>query len=284
MSPASEPRRTRKPDWLKVALPRGEQSAAVERTVRQYGLHTICHGAVCPNRGRCFAAGHLTLLLLGEVCTRGCAFCGVAHTAPLPPAADEPQRVAAALRALALRAAVLTSVTRDDLSDGGAAHWAAVIRAVRAAVPELIIEALYPDFGGDATALASALAAPPDIAAHNLEMVPRLYPALRPRSDYARSLTVLRSLAAAGLPVKTGFMLGVGETDDEVRALLVEARATGATQLTIGQYLQPRRECTPVVRYVHPDEFARWEEAARAAGFVHVLAGPLVRSSSRIFH
>ncbi len=149
-------------------------------------------------------------------------------------------------------------------------------------MPELIIEALYPDFSGEAAALAAALAAPPDIAAHNLEMVPRLYPALRPRSDYRRSLAVVRALAAAGVPVKTGCMLGLGETDEEVRALITDARAAGATQLTIGQYLQPRRTCTPVIRYVHPDEFARWEACARAAGFIHVLAGPLVRSSSRI--
>ncbi len=273
----------RKPDWLKVPLPQGARAQAVAGALRATELHTVCHSAHCPNRGECFADGHVTFMLLGDNCTRACAFCGVHRQSPQPVAADEPQRLASAVVTLKLRGVVLTSVTRDDLPDGGAAHWAACIAAVRAAAPGVPIEALIPDFAGNCAALAVFLAARPEVAAHNLEMVPRLYPALRPRSDYARSLAVLHELSAAGLAVKTGMMLGLGETDDEVRAVLDDARAAGATRLTIGQYLQPRRDCVPVVRYVHPDEFAQWREAARARGFVDVESGPLVRSSYHAF-
>ena len=281
--PGPDGKAPRKPAWLKVTLPGGEQARRVAGVLRGQRLHTVCHGARCPNRGECFAAGHLTFMLLGENCTRGCAFCGVSRGAPLPVDADEPRRLAAAVAALALRGVVLTSVTRDDLPDGGAAHWSAAIAAVRAAAPGVPVEALIPDFAGRAGALAEIIAARPEVAAHNLEMVPRLYPALRPRSDYPRSLAVLRALAGAGLAVKTGLMLGLGERADEVRALLGDARAAGATRVTIGQYLQPRRECVPVTRYVHPDEFARWQEEAGGLGFTHAEAGPLVRSSYHAF-
>lgn len=273
----------RKPAWLKVALPRGARAREIGSVLRAQQLTTVCHGAHCPNRGECFAAGHLTFMLLGDSCTRHCAFCGIQRTPPQPPDPDEPRRVAAAVVELHLRGVVLTSVTRDDLPDGGAAHWSATIAAIHAAAPGVPVEALIPDFAGAAAALATFIATPPAVAAHNLEMVPRLYPALRPRSDYARALRVLRTLAQAGLTAKTGLMLGLGESADEVRALLADARAAGATRVTIGQYLQPHRACAPVARYVHPDEFARWQELAIHSGFTRAEAGPLVRSSYHAF-
>jgi lipoyl synthase len=269
----------KKPDWLRVRIGSGAQFKRVADLVRNGGLHTVCEEALCPNRGACWEHGRATLLILGATCSRGCTFCNVASGTPAPPDTDEPARVAGAVRAMGLRDVVLTSVTRDDLPDGGAAHWAATIRAVQAAVPGICVEVLVPDFGGDAAALDTVLAARPDVLAHNLETVPRLYPAVRPEADYARSLAVLRRAHAAGCIVKTGIMAGLGETDAEIETLMRDAHAAGAALFTIGQYLQPSRRHRPVARYVEPAVFDAYRDTGRAIGFAVVLSAPLVRSS-----
>lgn len=271
----------RKPAWLRAPLPAGDAARGTARTLAAAGLATVCVSARCPNRGECWSRRHCTMLILGDRCTRGCTFCGVARGTPAPPDPDEPARVARAARELGLREVVLTSVTRDDLPDGGAAHWAAVIAALRRELPAVPLEALIPDFGGREERLELIAAAAPDTLTHNLEMPAGLYPRLRPRSDYRRSLRVLASCAARGRRVKSGLMLGLGETAAELRAALTDLRDAGCRELTLGQYLQPARECAPVARYVPPGEFAEWRAAALALGFDAVTAGPLVRSSYR---
>jgi lipoic acid synthetase len=273
--------RQRLPEWLRNVSVHGAATHATRRLLRRHGLNTVCEEARCPNRGECFARRTATFLILGDRCSRNCGFCAVDHRPPQPPDPGEPAEIARAAAELDLRFLVITSVTRDDLMDGGAGHFAAVIGAARAARPGLRVEVLVPDFQGDAAAVRTVLAAAPDVFNHNVETVPRLYPAVRPQADYARSLQVLRQAAGwrPALPVKSGLMVGLGEERDEVRALLRDLRAAGVGLVTIGQYLQPRRGNLPVVRYVHPDEFRRYEDDARAMGFKAVFAGPLVRSS-----
>ena len=270
---------SRKPDWLKVRLGHGPGYARLRAIVRDGGLHTVCEEALCPNLGRCWEHGRATLMILGGGCTRGCAFCNVGSAPPGPCDAGEPARVAQAVAAMGLGDVVITSVTRDDLADGGAAIWAETLRRVREAVPGLRVEALIPDFGGDAQALGAVLAARPDVLGHNLETVPSLYPAVRPLADYERSRGVLRQARARGLVVKTAIMVGLGETAEQVAAVMRDAVDCGCEIFFIGQYLPPTRRHFPVARYVEPREFDAYRERGLALGLKVVVAAPLVRSS-----
>jgi len=276
-SPASGP--GRKPPWLKVRLGGGEQYKGLMRIVQAGRLHTVCQEALCPNMGRCWERGRATLMILGDTCTRGCTFCGVISKQPAACDRDEPKRVAEAVVAMGLRDVVLTSVTRDDLDDGGAAIWAETIRRVRAAVPGIRIESLIPDFAGSDVALDVVLDERPDVLGHNLETVPALYATVRPHADYARSLRVLRRAHERGLITKTSLMLGLGETREAVTEVMRDARDAGCDVLYLGQYLQPTRAHLPVSQYVTPEEFDAYGKTGRGLGFGVVIAAPLVRSS-----
>ncbi|MDT8901650.1 lipoyl synthase [Anaeroselena agilis] len=266
-----------RPPWLVQRVAPGSFEK-VSGLLGGLGLHTVCQSAHCPNIGECFGHGTATFLVLGSVCTRRCRFCAVPKGEPVPLDPGEPARVAQAAAALGLRHAVVTSVTRDDLPDGGAAHFAAVIAAIRAACGASV-EVLTPDFGGSEASLETVLAARPEVFNHNLETVPRLYPSVRPGADYRRSLGLLAAAARRPVLVKSGLMLGLGEQEDEVRAVLADLAAAGVRALTLGQYLRPSDSHLPVVEYIHPDAFRRYEETARSLGFDHIAAGPLVRSS-----
>lgn len=273
----------RKPDWIRVRLgAQGGRFDEVRRALRSGGLHTVCEEATCPNIGECFGNGTATFMILGDLCTRRCPFCDVAHGRPAPPDANEPQRLARTVASLKLRYVVITSVDRDDLRDGGAGHFADCIRALRSASPEISIEVLVPDFRGRAGPALDALAtALPDVFNHNLETVPRLYRQVRPGADYVHSLELLREFGRRhpGVPTKSGLMVGLGESDEEIAEVLRDLREHGVTRLTLGQYLRPSAGHLPVARYVHPDAFARFEELARQLGFAHAACAPLVRSS-----
>lgn len=281
ISPPGDGRRhAAKPSWLKVRLPAGGEAFRVAGIVRRRGLHTICGSARCPNIGACWAERTATFLILGNVCTRTCGFCAVAKGRPGPPDPGEPEAVAGAVAELGLRYAVVTSVTRDDLPDGGASHFVRTIRAVRARSPEIRVELLVPDFGGDEAALDAVLDERPDVLNHNLETVERLYPLVRrPAEGYRRSLRVLARAAERGLPAKSGLMLGLGETREDVRGALLDLRAAGCGLLTLGQYLRPGPGHAPVARYWTPEEFAALRDEALGLGFLDAAAGPLVRSS-----
>jgi lipoic acid synthetase len=254
----------------------------LKRLLREQGLHTVCEEASCPNLGECFGAGTATFMIMGGLCTRRCPFCDVAHGRPAALDPSEPARLAEAIASLDLRYVVITSVDRDDLRDGGGAHFSACIRAIRECIPAIRIEILVPDFRGRVdAALASLGATPPDVFNHNLETVPRLYRAVRPGADYTGSLELLRRFRQVQPPVptKSGLMLGLGEEIDEIHAVLHDLRAHDCDRVTLGQYLQPSRNHIPVRRFVPPDEFAELANYARAIGFQHVTSGPLVRSS-----
>ncbi|HOI10209.1 MAG TPA: lipoyl synthase [Myxococcota bacterium] len=271
------------PEWFRVRVPEGPVARALERRLARSGLATVCREARCPNRGECFGHGTATVMVLGDTCTRNCRFCAVATGNPRGLlAADEPQRVATAVREAGLDYVVLTSVDRDDLPDGGAAHFGAVIAAVRAASPQARVEALIPDYRGGR--LATLLAAEPDVLGHNVEVVRRLTPAVRdPRASYEGSLAVLSEARAArpAMLTKSSLMVGLGETDAEVLEVLSDLRRAGVDIVTVGQYLQPTARHWPVDRYVPPETFRDYERAARAMGFAFVASGPLVRSSYR---
>jgi lipoic acid synthetase len=267
------------PPWIRARLPSGQTYFDLRSRVHALGLHTVCESASCPNVGECWSAKSLTIMILGGVCTRSCKFCDVPTGKPLPPDPDEPERVATILAELALAHTVITCVTRDDLPDGGAAHWAATIRAVRVRCPNMVLEALVSDFKGDTAAVDVVLAAGPDVFAHNLETVPRLCRQVRVQASVERSLRVLEHASHAGALTKSGLMLGLGESLDEVRATMRELRGVGVEILTLGQYLRPSRQHLPVERHVPPEEFAQLKDQALAIGFAHVEAGPLVRSS-----
>ena len=274
--------RLKKPAWIKVRLGDGQRFNAVKQILREHGLHTVCEEASCPNIGECFGKGTATFMILGELCTRRCPFCDVAHGRPLPPDANEPINLARTIAALHLAYVVITSVDRDDLRDGGAGHFADCIRAVRELSPRTRIEVLVPDFRGRlSTALDIFDGAPPDVMNHNLETVPRLYRQARPGSDYAHSLRLLKDFKARheGIPTKSGLMVGLGETDEEILEVMRDLRAHDVEMLTIGQYLQPSVHHLPVLRYVEPLQFERFEAAAKQMGFRHAACGPLVRSS-----
>ena len=272
----------RKPPWIRVRAASSPRFLEIKKILREHNLHTVCEEASCPNIGECFGKGTATFMIMGDICTRRCPFCDVGHGRPLPLDADEPVNLAKTIAALSLRYVVITSVDRDDLRDGGAAHFVDCIRAVREQSPQTQIEVLVPDFRGRLErALDVLVAAPPDVMNHNLESVPRLYKQVRPGSDYAHSLRLLREFKAQvpGVPTKSGLMVGLGETDDEIRDVMRDMRAHDIDMITIGQYLQPSKNHLPVLRYVHPDTFAAFEADAYAMGFRHAAIGALVRSS-----
>lgn len=268
-----------KPPWLRVRLPTGGRATRLANLLHESCLHTVCEAALCPNIGECWKHGHATIMILGDVCTRQCNFCNVASGRSSPPDPEEPARVAQVVRKLRLTHVVLTSVTRDDLRDGGAALWAETIRRVRAIGPTIRIEALIPDFGGSNAALDLVLDARPDVLAHNLETVAQLYPWVRPKADYQRSLAVLARASSFGLVTKTGIMVGLGETREQIVGLMKDAVAAGCEIFTIGQYLQPSKKHLPIQRYVEPAEFEEYRRIGLGLGFKVVVAGPLVRSS-----
>ncbi|MDA8390622.1 MAG: lipoyl synthase [Gammaproteobacteria bacterium] len=271
-----------KPGWLRVRSPLSPEVGRLKTVLREHALHSVCEEASCPNIGECFTHGTATFMIMGRLCTRRCPFCDVAHGRPDPLDADEPRHLAQAIAAMRLRFVVVTSVDRDDLRDGGGGHFAACIREIRAHAPAVTIEVLVPDFRGRVDAALDALAgAPPDIFNHNMESVPRLYRGVRPGADYAGSLALLRAFKERHpeIPTKSGIMLGLGETREEVMAVLRDLRAHGCEWLTLGQYLRPSRAHLPVDRYVSPEEFGELGEAARDLGFTNVASGPLVRSS-----
>jgi lipoic acid synthetase len=271
-----------KPAWIGRPLPSDPAFSRTSLLLEDGRLHTVCREALCPNRGECFSRGTAAFLILGDCCTRFCRFCSVSQGTPQPPDPDEPLRVAEAASALSLDYVVVTSVTRDDLADGGAGAFAQTIRCLRSALPAVRIEVLIPDFQGSEAALRTVLDARPDRVNHNLETVERLYAEVRPQALYGRSLELLRRTAAWGAPgvaVKSGLMLGLGERRSEVERALRDLLEAGCRVLTLGQYLQPKRECLPVVCFVPPEEFDRWREVALAMGFDRVASAPLVRSS-----
>jgi len=277
--PDEPPRARRHPDWIKVRIPSGENYFDVRDLVHGLKLHTVCESASCPNIGECWDRRALTIMILGGICTRSCQFCDVPTGRPEPADPDEPRRVAVALSKLGLRHTVITSVDRDDMPDGGAAHWADTIREVKRACPEMTLEVLTGDFKGVTADVDTVLAARPDVFAHNLETVPRLSRLVRVQARYDRSYAVLEHARKRGAVVKTGLMLGLGEEVDEVRSVLKELAALGVHIVTLGQYLRPSKNHLALARYVPPDEFAQLREEALALGIPHVEAGPLVRSS-----
>jgi lipoic acid synthetase len=272
-----------RPSWLRAPAPAGENYRELRALVTRLGLHTVCESAACPNVGECWSHRTATFMILGNVCTRRCGFCAVRKGAPLPADYDEPRRVAQAVAALGLRYAVITSVNRDDRKDGGAELFALTIRAIRAGVPGCRVEVLTPDFQGSHAAVDLVLEAAPDVFSHNLETVPRLYRQVRLGARYERSLDILAyaKRRRPEIPTKSGLMLGLGESVEEVLEVMRELRAQSVDILTLGQYLRPSPKHLPVLRYVPPEEFADLGRRGREMGFLHVEAGPLVRSSYR---
>jgi lipoic acid synthetase len=274
--------RSRKPSWLKVRSPGGPNYLRLQRLMRSEGLHTVCEEAGCPNIGECWEAGTATFMILGDVCTRACKYCGVAHGLPTELDLDEPRRVAETVAAMQLEHVVITSVNRDELADGGAGIYADTIRRIHAAVPGCSVEVLIPDFKGDEDALRTVVEAKPAILGHNLETVERLHPDVRPGGRYWRSISYLGAVKRldASMLTKTGVILGMGEKPEEIRQAMVDLREAAVDILTLGQYLRPSPMHVPVARWVTPDEFAEWKRVGeQELGFKHVESGPLVRSS-----
>jgi len=272
----------RKPEWIRMKVPDSPRFREIKEILRENKLHTVCEEATCPNIGECFSGGTATFMILGDLCTRRCPFCDVAHGKPLPPDAEEPHNLARTIAAMRLKYVVITSVDRDDLRDGGAKHFADCISAVRAASPTIQIETLVPDFRGRLDRALEALSvALPDVLNHNLETVPRLYKQARPGADYAHSLKLLSDFKAMHprVTTKSGLMLGLGETDEEILEVMRDLHAHQVDMLTLGQYLQPSAHHLPVMRFVEPDRFKWFEEQALAMGFTHAACGPMVRSS-----
>ena len=269
----------RRPHWLKVKLPGGKNFSVVNDIVQDEKLFTVCQSARCPNQGECWGRRTATFMILGNTCTRNCRFCAVDTGKPDAVDPDEPRRLANAVKALELRYAVITSVTRDDLPDGGAGQFASVLYAVREKQPECALEVLIPDFKGNVDALRTVLDAGPDVLNHNVETVPRLYPQVRPQANYRQSLTVLRNAAEMGAVTKSGMMVGLGETLDEIKQVMQDLLDHQCRILTIGQYLQPSADYLPIDRFVTPDEFSEYKTIGMAMGFDHIESGPLVRSS-----
>lgn len=272
-------RRTEKPPWLKVRIPSTGPFLKVREIVEENALHTVCESAACPNRGECWSRGTATVMILGNVCTRSCGFCNVITGKPTELDLDEPRRVAEAIRLMRLQYAVITSVNRDELKDGGAAIWAETIKRVRAESPGTRIEVLIPDFCGNWESLQTVIDARPDVLNHNVETVPRLYLKVRPQARFERSLELLKRAKGERLTTKSGFMVGLGETDAEIIGLLGSLKASDVDLVTIGQYMQPTEKHLPVERWVDPDTFDFYREVGMSMGFVNVFSGPLVRSS-----
>jgi lipoic acid synthetase len=270
---------TRLPTWFKIRLTTTKNSSSVRNVLESKKLHTVCSSAGCPNRSECWNAGTATFMILGNICSRTCAFCAVPKGRPRNVDRDEPNRVAEAVFALGLHYAVITSVTRDDLPDGGAELFAATIRTIRCRQPDCGIEVLIPDFQGCKASLDTVLAAGPDVLNHNMETVPSLYAQVRPQAEYKRSLELLARAASGGAVTKSGLMLGLGEGTDELLSVFRDLRVAGCRILTLGQYLRPGRSRRPVHKYYHPDEFGELRRQALSLGFDRVVSGPLVRSS-----
>lgn len=269
----------RRPHWLKVSITGNEEFYKVKQLIHEQQLHTVCQSARCPNRGECWSRRTATFMILGDKCTRNCGFCAVSHDQPLIVDYDEPRRVATAVKKMGLAYAVITSVTRDDLSDGGAGHFARTIEAIKSLVPSCKVEVLLPDFAGCIESLCTVLSAKPDILNHNLETVPSLYPRVRPQSFYRRSLQLLNIARQKGACTKSGIMLGLGETIDEVHQTMKDLRQVDCQIVTLGQYLPPSRKHLPVVNFITPEAFISLQDLGLEMGFVHVEAAPLVRSS-----
>jgi len=278
-APGRDRRRRRHPPWIKAQLPTKPEFFAVKGMVDELQLHTVCQSARCPNIGECWSRRALTIMILGDICTRSCRFCDVTTGRPLPVDPDEPRRVAHMLRQLGLDHTVITCVDRDDLTDGGAAHWAETIRRVKDACGGMTLEVLTGDFKGNPDDVDTVLAAGPDVFAHNLETVPRLSRQVRVQASYARSYRILEHAHRRGAITKTGLMVGLGETDEEIAKVLEETCGLGVDIITLGQYLQPSAAHLPVARYVTPEQFVEFKRYAYELGFAHVEAGPLVRSS-----
>jgi len=281
MSGSEHGNNLRLPSWFKAKLPNGEQFVNLKNILSSRGLNTICDEAKCPNRGECWSAGSATFLLMGPVCSRSCAYCGVGSGSPSPLDPAEPSSVAEAVAALGLKYVVVTSVTRDDLPDGGAAHFALTVSEIRRSSPNCRVEVLAPDFKGDTGGVSAVLQSSPYVFGHNIETVEVLFPEMRPQGDFSRSLKILEAAKSIrpGQLTKSGIMLGLGETDAQAEAALSALRAAGVERVSIGQYLRPSRALPPPRRYVSPDEFHDWERFARSLGFTWVKSGPNVRSS-----
>ena len=269
----------KKPQWLKIRLQSNEESAEVERIVREHSLHTICSSGLCPNKAECWRRRTATFMILGDICTRGCRFCATKTGIPLAPDPAEPEKVAESVRLMGLRHAVVTSVTRDDLPDGGARHWAAVVEAVRRENPDATIELLIPDLDARADLIEIVAASKPDIIGHNIETVERLTPQVRSRAKYRTSLRALEIISASGAVSKSGLMVGLGESDDEVLQTLGDLRDAGVEIVTLGQYLRPSLEHYPVAAYITPEKFEWYRLQALEMGFSYCASAPMVRSS-----
>ena len=275
----SKEKRTPKPSWLKIDLPTGENYTRVKRIVKEHKLHTICEDGRCPNMGECWGEGTATFMILGNICTRSCSFCAVATGRPNEYDLDEPVRVTEAVQLMGVKHCVITSVNRDELKDKGATVWAETVKAVKALNPETTIETLIPDFKAQWDLLYMVLDAGAEVTSHNMETVERLYRMVRPQAKYMRSLEQIKRTHEYGRRTKSGAMLGLGETDDEVKKLMEDLREHGCDVLTLGQYLQPTKMHLDVKEYVHPDKFKHWEELGLSMGFRFVESGPMVRSS-----
>lgn len=269
----------KKPDWLKIRLGGNARFSETKRIVESHCLHTICTSGKCPNMGECWSRGTATFMIAGDICTRSCRFCNTLTGKPLPLNPEEPRQVAESIRLMQLKHAVVTSVDRDDLPDLGAAHWASTIREIKAGNPSTTLEVLVPDFGGRMDLLDQVIDAGPDIISHNMETVRRISPSVRSAARYERSLAVLKHISRRGKTAKTGIMVGLGETEEEVLELMDDVLAQGTSILTIGQYLRPSRKNIPVAEYIHPDQFEAYRAIALEKGFRHVESAPLVRSS-----
>jgi lipoyl synthase len=272
----------RKPEWIRMKVPDSARFQEIKQVLRENKLHTVCEEASCPNIGECFSSGTATFMILGDICTRRCPFCDVSHGKPLAPDVNEPKNLASTIAQMRLSYVVITSVDRDDLMDGGAKHFVDCIQATRAESPNIKIEVLVPDFRGRLeTAVEILKIAPPDVMNHNLETVPRLYKQARPGADYQNSLNLLKVFGEfhPNVPTKSGLMLGLGETDEEILEVMQDLRNHGVTMLTLGQYLQPSQHHLPVLRFVTPERFVQFEQQALAMGFTQAACGPMVRSS-----
>lgn len=269
----------RKPEWLRTKLYSESNFSNVSQVIKEHGLHTICVSGRCPNQSECWSKGTATLMIAGDICTRACKFCNTITGRPLPLDPDEPVKVAESIRLMKLRHAVITSVDRDDLKDHGANHWAATIKTVKVFNPETTLEVLIPDFDGHEELIDLIINEKPDIISHNLETVRRLTPQIRTKAKYDTSLNVLKYIASKGMKAKTGIMLGLGETEEEILQFFDDALAHGCSIITIGQYMQPSRKNVEVSEYIHPDKFAEYKETALKKGFKMVESGPFVRSS-----
>jgi lipoic acid synthetase len=269
----------RKPEWLKRKISLSGRQKSVHESIHSSGLHTVCMEAKCPNKGECYAKGTATFLIMGSVCSRYCTFCSVSHGLPENLDLNEHQKIIDAITKLKLKHVVITSVTRDDLPDGGSSFYAELIQKIRAAVPKVTIEVLIPDFQGNKNAIETVILASPDIFNHNVETVPRLYKSIRPQAIYDRSLSVLKQAAQSGLIVKSGLMVGLGESTEEIKAVMDDLHKNGCSIVTIGQYLQPSKEQSPVEAFISPEQFEEYKEYGQKIGIPIVYAGPFIRSS-----